>query len=89
MYSEYGITFDNGVSWSFNNGTARNVVIFGVDRSSPSHVDNHKNDFLILGLGPTYGINLVLILLNQTQNFAWVYIIMMIISYLFFNGKKK
>ena len=45
------------VSWSFNNGTARNVVIFGVDNSSSSHVYNCKNNFLILGLGLTYGIN--------------------------------
>ena len=47
----------SGGSWSFDNGTARNVIIFVVDSSSPSHVDNRKNNFLILGLGPTYGIN--------------------------------
>ena len=57
VYSGYGITFDSGGSWSFDNGTARNVIIFGVDSSSSSHVDNRKNNFLILGLGPTYGIN--------------------------------
>ena len=37
--------------------TARNVMIFGVDNSSLSHIDNCKNSFLILGLGPTFGIN--------------------------------
>ena len=57
VYSGYGITFDSGGSWSFDNGTARNVIIFGVDSSSSSHVDNRKNNFLILGLGPTFGIN--------------------------------
>ena len=57
MYNGYGITFDSGGSWSFENSTARNVIIFGVDSSSSSHVDNCKNNFLILGLGPTYGIN--------------------------------
>ena len=57
MYSGYGITFDSGGSWSFDNGTARNVIIFVVDSSSSSHVNSRKNDFLILGLGPTYGIN--------------------------------
>ena len=70
------------------NSTARNVIIFGVDTSSSSHVDNRKNNFLILGLGPTLGIsgsfgwpenNLVLILLNQIQNVSWVYIIMLTI----------
>ena len=31
VYSGHGITFDSGGSWSFSNGTARNVIIFGVD----------------------------------------------------------
>ena len=57
MYSGYGIKFDSLGLWSFDNGTTRNVIIFGVDSSSSSHVDNCKNNFLILGLGPTYGIN--------------------------------
>ena len=57
MYIRYGITFDSGGSWTFDNGTARNVIIFGVDSTSSSHVDNRKNNFLTLGLGPTYGIN--------------------------------
>ena len=57
VYSGYGITFDSGGSWSFDNGTASNVIIFGVDSRSSSHVDNRKNNFLILDLGPTYGIN--------------------------------
>ena len=35
----------------------KNVVIFGVDNSSSSHTDNQKNGFLILGDGPTFGIN--------------------------------
>ena len=33
------------------------MLIFGIDSSSLSHVDNRKNKFLILGLGATYGIN--------------------------------
>ena len=32
-------------------------MIFGVDRGSSSFVDNCKNNFLILGLGPAYGIH--------------------------------
>ena len=47
VYSRYGITFDSGDSWSFDNDFARNVIIFGVDNSSPSHVDNRKNNFLM------------------------------------------
>ena len=57
VYRGYGITFDSGSSWSFDDEFARNVVIFGVDNSSSSHSDKRKNNFLILGEGPTYGIN--------------------------------
>ena len=57
IYSGYGITFGSAGSWSFDNGFARNVVIFGVDNSSSSHSDNRQNNFLVLGEGPTYVIN--------------------------------
>ena len=39
-YNGRGITFDREGSWSFDNDCARNVVIFGVDNSSSSHMDN-------------------------------------------------
>ena len=45
VYSGCRITFDSAGSWSFGNGFARNVVIFGVDNSSSSHADNCKNNF--------------------------------------------
>ena len=32
-------------------------MIFGGDNSSSSHTDNRKNNFLVLGEGPTSGIN--------------------------------
>ena len=57
VYSGYGIAFDGGIWWSFGNGTVRNIIIFGVNNSSSPHVDNLKNNFLILGLGPTFGIS--------------------------------
>ena len=50
MYSGYGITFDSAGFWSFDNGTAGNVVIIVVDNSSSSHTGNRKNNFLILGV---------------------------------------
>ena len=34
VYSGYGTKFDSAGSWSFINGTATNVIIFGVDNSS-------------------------------------------------------
>ena len=57
MYSGYRTTFDSSGSWSFNNDYARNVIISGVDNASSSHSDNRKNIFLILGEGPTFGVN--------------------------------
>ena len=32
-------------------------IIFGVDNSSSSHSEDGKNNFLVLGQGPTYGVN--------------------------------
>ena len=57
MYSGHGITFDSAGSWSFNNDTARNVIIFSVGNSSSTRADNPKNNFLVLGEGPVFGIN--------------------------------
>ena len=57
VYSGYRITFDSPGWWSFNNDTARNVIIFGVGNSSSSHSNNCKNKILMLGEGPTFGMN--------------------------------
>ena len=57
LYSGYGITFDSAGSWSFYNDFSGNVVIFGIDNSSSSHVGNSKNKFLVLGEVSTYGID--------------------------------
>ena len=42
--------------WNFGNDFAKNVAIFGVDNSFLSHADNCKNNFSVLGAGPTNGI---------------------------------
>ena len=58
VYSDYGIKSDSAGSWSFDNDIARNAIIFCVDNnSSSSHADNHKNNFLVLDEGPSFGIN--------------------------------
>ena len=44
----------------FDNYFARNVVFASVGTISSSQSDNRKNNFSILGEGPTYGINLSL-----------------------------
>ena len=56
-YSGYGIGFDRKGSYSIDNEIGRNVIIFGVDMSSSLHIDNNnKKDILILGKGPTQGL---------------------------------
>ena len=35
----------------------KNVVIFGTDMSSSVHTDNKNKDILILGKGPTQGLD--------------------------------
>ena len=55
-YSEYGIGFDRKGSYSVGNEIGRNVIIFGVDMSSSTKIDNRKKDILILGKGPTQGL---------------------------------
>ena len=56
-YSSYGIGFDRKTTFSFP-GTAfgQNLIIFGGDMSSSAHIDNKKKDILILGKGPTQGL---------------------------------
>ena len=52
VYGGYGISFDEAGSWNVGNHFARNVI-FGDGNSSSCHTDNCKNDFLVLGEGPT------------------------------------
>ena len=56
-YSGYGTGFDRISSFSFPGGRfGQSVLIFGVDMSSSSHIDNKKKDILVLGKGPTQGL---------------------------------
>ena len=57
-YSGYGIGFDRRETFSFpTGGFGNNVIIFAVDMSYSIHVDNKKKDILILGEGPTQGLD--------------------------------
>ena len=78
-YSGYGIGFDRKSSFSFpGGGFGQNVLIFGADTSSSSHIDNKKKDILVIGKGPTQGLEdtltakkcISLILLRQKRHFA-------------------
>ena len=56
-YSNYGIGFDRKSSFAFLcTGWGRNVIIFGVDMSSSTKIDNKKKYILILDKGPTQGL---------------------------------
>ena len=56
-YSVYGIEFDGHGSFSFPGaGLGRNVIIFGAGMSSSTKIDNERKDILILGKGPTQGL---------------------------------
>ena len=56
-YSGYGIGFDRRSSFSFpNSGFGQNMLIFGADMSTSTHIDNKKKDILVLGRGPTQGL---------------------------------
>ena len=73
------IEFDRKDIWNYENDFARNVLIFGVDNTSSSHTDNQKNNFLVLGEGPTKDMSdrlvrqkrkLALTSVKQRQNFV-------------------
>ena len=60
-YFGYGIGFDRHGFFSHpSGGTGRNVKIFGVDMSSSTKTGNRKRDILILGKGPTQGLEHIL-----------------------------
>ena len=56
-HSGYGTEFDKRGSFSFpSGGFGQNVLIFVVDMSSSTHIDNKKKDILVLELEPTQGL---------------------------------
>ena len=56
-YSGYRIGFDKRSSFSFpGGGFGQNILIFGACMSSSAHIDSKKKDILVLGKGPTQGL---------------------------------
>ena len=56
-YSGHGIGFDRKGRFSFpDGGYDQNLLIFGVDMSFSTRMDNKKKDILVLGIGPTQGL---------------------------------
>ena len=57
-YSGYGVGFDGKGTFSFPSGRfGPNAILSGVGMSSSVHVNNKRNDILILGEGGTQGLN--------------------------------
>ena len=66
-YSGYGIGFDRRLSFSFpGGGVGQNAILFGVDMSSSTKIDNGKKDILVLGKGPTQGLE------HEVMMFWWL-----------------
>ena len=56
-YSGYGIGFYRRSSFSFpGGGFGQTLLNFGADMSSSEHIDNKKKDILVVGKGPTQGL---------------------------------
>ena len=57
-YSSYGIGFDSQLECLFTaESVGKNAIIFEADMSSSVHCDNKNKDILILGEGPTQGLD--------------------------------
>ena len=60
-YSGYGIGFDRHGFFSHpSGGTGRNIIIFGVDISSTTKIDNREKDISTLGKDPKQGSEYIL-----------------------------
>ena len=56
-YSGYIIGFGRRSRFTFpGSGFGQNVLIFGADMSSSAHIDNKKEDILVLGIETTLGL---------------------------------
>ena len=56
-YSGYGIGFHRHAYFSSPRiGLGQNVILFGVDMSSSTKIDNRKKEILFLGKGTTQGL---------------------------------
>ena len=56
-YSGHGVGFDRKGIFSFSGGEyGQNILILGGDMSFSALIDNKKKDILVLGIGPTQGL---------------------------------
>ena len=98
-YKGYGISFDEGGSFSIGNiNNGRNVLIFGVDESYVIHSNNKANNIYVMGDSIVQGINDTTLYAEKihSQNFTQPskkFILSLHYngddSYLFDNGKQE
>ena len=70
-YSGYGSGFDRKESFSVGNRFGKNCIIFGADMSSYVHIDNKKKNILILGEGPTHGLDRTTLTLEKSCSISF------------------
>ena len=56
-YSSYSLAFDSRSQFSRTDGSRKKNVIFGVDDSSSMLIDGRNKNILVLGEGPTRGLD--------------------------------
>ena len=72
QYSGYGTGFDKHGFLPHPSGeTGRNVIIFGVEMSYSTKIDNRKKDIFILGKSPTQGLEHTIS--TEKNLFSWFY----------------
>ena len=88
--SGYGIGFDRKGSFLYSGGRyGQNVLISGVDMSFSAHIDNKKKDILVLGWGPTQGLEHTLTAEKMYSiNFAELIFIQLIFKFALQWGKR-
>lgn len=73
-YPGYGSGFDvnRAFTLSLSSGFVTNVIIFGAYKNSSVHIENKKNDILILGKGPTQRLDNTILTVEKTiqNNFS-------------------
>ena len=54
----YGIRFDSRSQFSWTDGIdGKNVIIYGFNNNSSVHIDGRNKNILVLGEGPTQGLD--------------------------------
>ena len=64
----------------------RNVIIFGADIGSSAHMDNKNKDILILGEGPTQGLDNTALMAEAKYSINFIQLNKRFVLSLQFNG---